>query len=250
MITIQKLLVAAAVALAAVSGPSVAFAERMMFGELVVLDGSPNRFRLVGHDGSFKAPSGTPLETLDGRPVEVEIGAGGQVVSITERPIPIDPVVSGWETVSGQLEVRDSVARTFSMAGDSQVYVAPTGVDLGLYSGRMVVVKLDANSRVTEITLSPDARGAAPVAVEPISLCSFGGQGYSDGATVCQAGTQYRCDANGWRNLGTPCGAEPPAERTCMFGGATVASGSSICRDGATVRCTDGTWINTQVACR
>src|SRR5262245_4429573 len=87
---------AAAVAIAALlagpfrSAPSYAAGERLVRGELVVLDGSPNRFRLVDHDGvSFVAPTGTSLEPLDGKPVSVELDSSGRVIAITEIPMEI-----------------------------------------------------------------------------------------------------------------------------------------------------------------
>jgi hypothetical protein len=222
-------------------------ADRVISGELVVLKGSPNRFRLVGNGGTFAAPAGTPLDSLDGRPVQVELSSNGRVESITEMPVRIDPVVSGWETARGQLQVRDT--QTFTLAGADRVYVAPSSMDVRPYGGRLVEVRLDDAGRVTDLKLVSDPQSALQPPI-PGASCVYGGQGYSDGATVCQGGTQFRCENNSWRNLGGVCGAPPPEPRSCMFGGATVANGSAICKEGATLRCSDGTWVSTQIACR
>lgn len=252
-------LACAALAMPAGSGRATA-AERVLGGELVVLDGNPNRFRIVGHPGTFAAPKGMDLSSLDGRPVEVEIGDNGRVLSITERPVPITPITTGWETVRGQLVARDG--RTFTFAGDAQVYTAPPNIDITPYAGRWVEVRINPQGQVGEIKLIPEPRvevppyvpppAAVPVAPPPLDpTCTYGAQGYSMGATVCQSGTQFRCENGAWRNLGVPCGVAPPAaDRTCMYAGATVASGSSICRDGISYRCSDGAWINLQTACR
>ena len=247
---LQRWMIGAVVAVAAVAlplGATHAVADQVVSGELVMLKDNANRFRIVEHAGTFTAPAGTPLDSLDGRPVEVVLGSNGRVRSITEMPVAIDPVVSGWETVRGQLQVRDGLVRTFTFAGDDRVYVAPAGVDIAAYAGRWVEARLDTSGRVTQLRAASAPQGAV---VPAAPTCAYRGEAYGEGASVCQAGMQFRCEGRAWRNLGTACGAAPVSERSCMFGGATVASGSSICRDGATLRCSDGQWLSTQIACR
>ena len=219
----------------------------VLTGELVVTDAAKNRFRLVGHGGSFTAPASTSVEVLDGKPVAVEFARDGRVLQITEEPIPVDPITKSYEIISGQLVLSDAMLRTFMIAGDNRVYVAPPGVDIGLYAGRMVEVRVDAQGHVMEI--GPAAGAAAPLS----GPCPYAGQGYYDGALVCQSGTQYRCEAGVWRSLGFACPSNDTTAsrwlRTCVLGDATVASGSLVCRNGTTFRCADGAWVNVGTAC-
>jgi hypothetical protein len=221
--------------------------SRLLTGELVVTDAARNRFRLVGHGGLFTAPAGTPVDVLDGKPVAVELARDGRVLQISEEPIHIRPITRSYEFISGELVLNDAALRTFTIAGDDRVYVAPAGVDIGLYAGRRVEVRLDDQGHVMDI--GPATRSAASLAPH----CPYGGQGYSDGALLCQSGRQYRCEAGVWRSLAFAC---PPNDatasrwlRTCLLGDATVASGSQICRNGTTFRCADGAWVNVGTEC-
>jgi hypothetical protein len=239
---------------------------RVLNGELVVTDAAANRFRVVGHNGSFTAPAGTPLQALDGRDVQVELSANGRVAQVTEISVPIAPVTHGWSTVRGQLTVIDAPARQFTFAGDDRVYAAPPSIDVTPYAGKLVEITLDENGRVTELRLlaSPQASSLPPAYVPPVDgvvpapACSYRGQVYSAGAAVCQSGTTYRCDGSQWHSLGVACQVSdarpinlpPRAPRSCLVGDATVASGSGICRSGTTFRCDDGTWIDVRTACR
>jgi hypothetical protein len=240
---------------------AAAAANSVITGELVDEGGS--QFRIVGH-GHYTAPSGTPLRALDGKTVQVEL-ASGKVVSITESPVPVNPVAHGLSTVRGELRVADPALRTFTFASDTQVYTAPTSIDLGAYNGKMVEVNLDEKGQVTEFKLlgpaTQGAYGVPPVYGAPAATgsCMYQGQTYSAGSAVCQSGTQYRCDGVRWQSLGSGCQAmsasDAPAQplrepRSCTVGDATVAPGSSICRSGTTYRCDDGSWINVQTPCR
>ncbi len=220
----------------------------VLSGELVATDGARNRFRLVGHGGSFTAPAGTSVEALDGKPVTVEFASGGQVLQISKMPIHIEPITRSYEIVSGQLVLSDPAMRTFTFAGDSRVYRAPAGIDIGLYAGRRVEVRVDDQGRVMD--LSPIG---SPASTPLASTCSYDGQGYSDGASLCQSGTQYRCERGTWYGLGSPCVADGTtlsrSLHTCQVGDATVANGSMICRSGTTFRCADGAWLNVGTAC-
>lgn len=211
------------------AAPAVA---EMLSGELVRL-GEGNRFRLVGHDGTFTAPAGTPLEQLDGRAVTVEV-SGGRVVQISDRPVAITPIVSGFETVRGQLVVRDPVAGSFNFASDSRVYIAPASIDIAPYGGKWVEVTLDARGEVTALKLiaAPSeplgAPAAPPAAVPPAPPAE--------------------------PIVGSPSMPQPDAvvsgAATCRVGDATVASGSTVCRAGTTAMCNNGTWVSLGTACR
>lgn len=200
--------------LLALLATAVQAADRVLSGELVPLDGSSTRFRLVGHEGAFTAPPGTPLDALDGKAVVVELSADGTVTRITERLIAITPVTTGWESVRGQLAVRDAAAGTFGIVGATGVYTAPAGLDLRPYAGKWVEVTLDAEGRARRITLLADR---PPPALPTPALAPLSGSG--------------------------------AARRRCAIGDATVASGSSICRAGVTQRCEDGTWLSLGTPC-
>jgi len=217
-------------------------------GELVILSGSENRFRLVGHGGTFRAPSGISVEEFDGKPVEVELSRDGRVLQITEMPIERRPIAHGVDVISGQLMVRDPMTRAFAIAGDDRLYIAPPNIDVRFYDGRMVRVRLDEQGQVIDLS-GMTRSGDAPVP----SACSYDGQRYADGMSVCQSGTQFECDRGLWRNVGTACDADDsslaPSPRECVVGDASMASGSSICRSGTTFRCRDGQWVNVGTAC-
>ncbi len=110
-------------------------------GELVVI-GSSQRFRIVGHEGrTFAAPAGTDIEALDGKNVIVDVSSNGHVESITPNPIHVDQVTDTEMVAQGELKVVDPTAGVFTLAGDTQTYVAPAGVDVGLYAGRFVRIR-------------------------------------------------------------------------------------------------------------
>jgi hypothetical protein len=189
-------------------------AERVLHGELVVLKGSNTQFRIVGNDGTFTAPAGTPLQELDGKAVEVQI-SGGRVMRITEQPVAITPVTSGFETVRGQLVLRDAAARSFGVAGDTSTYLAPPGLDLRPYAGKWVEATIGSGGRASQVTLLADRPPPAAAVIPPA--------------------------ANG---------AAEPNRTTCQVGDATVARGSSICRGGVTQRCDNGVWVNLGTPCQ
>lgn len=249
-ISLPSWLVAFAVfAVFATLAPPAGAEARVLSGELVVTNEAHNQFRLVGHGGYFTAPAGTPVGELDGKPVQVELGSNGRVTVIRPLDLAVPQVTSSYDIVSGQLVVIDPVRRTFSVAGDTQQYVAESWVDLRPYDRRMVEFRVGANGRVGSFSLTD--RGAAAPAAAP-DTCAKDGKTYFSGASVCQDGTQFRCEAGGWRNLGTPCpmvqSRRDPG--TCIFGSATVAHGSSICRQGTTYRCDAGDWVDVGAPCR
>jgi hypothetical protein len=193
-------------ALASVSCANHAFAAptRTLTGEMVVTDLSANRFRMVGHDGSFTAPAGTQMQALDGRNVQVDLTSNGHVMQITELPVHIDPITHGWGTARGQLVVNDATTGRFSFAGDKQTYIARSAVDVAQYAGKLVEINLDEGGRVTDIHIVSSPQTSYFPAPAGAS-CSYRDQTYSAGAAICQSGTQYRCDANQWQSLGIAC---------------------------------------------
>jgi hypothetical protein len=224
---------------------------RVLTGELVVLQPGSNQFRLVGHGGSFRAPAGMDLTAIDGKPVRVEFTSGGRVAHITPYEIPIDPIAHSREVASGQLVVRDPVARTFNFAGDGQVYVAPPGVDINAYAGQMVQVEMQNGSVQRLMLVDRTSRAIPPMPPRPSTSCLAGGVTFPDGSMRCDAGQQMLCDRGSWRDLGAACPSNVigRAPQSCTFGGATVADGSTICRSGATYRCSSGTWVNENTPC-
>ena len=222
--------------------------DRVLTGELVVTDAAHNRFRLVTHGGSFAAPAGALIETLDGKPVQVELERDGRVLQISEMAIDIAPITHGFEIDSGQLEVIDAALHTFTIAGTNRTYVAPLRIDVRPYAGRMVEVRLDEDGQVSDIALATQSDD------RPVGFtCSYRGQRYSDGASLCQSGTQSLCEHGQWRNLVTACALDGTTAsrwpRSCLFADASVADGSSICRSGRTYHCVDGEWLNIGTAC-
>ncbi len=178
---------------------------RTVSGELVVLEGSSNSFRIVGQPGTFRAPSGIPIGTLDGRPVDVELSDDGRVLQISERNIAITPLTSGWSTVRGQLQIVDPMSRTFSMAGSPQVYSAPATLDIAPYAGQWVEARLDNDGRVTGLTLvAAPPQPAAPVASDAAS-CRLGDATLASGSHICTKGRTFRCDNGSWTDVGTEC---------------------------------------------
>src|SRR6516164_2029637 len=125
------------------AGHAAATPARTFTGEMVVTDVSTNRFRIVGHDGSYTAPAYTSLQALDGHNVKVELTSSGDVAEITEVPVHIDPITHGWATARGELMVTDAANRRFSFAGDPQTYVAPSAFDLRSFAGKLVEIRLD-----------------------------------------------------------------------------------------------------------
>ena len=81
--------------------------------------------------------------------------------------------------------------------------------------------------------------------------CFFKGTMYSDGASACQSGTQYRCNDGDWKALNVACAAEdsPKVSSSCNFGGVTYSTGSASCQSGTQYRCEDGKWASLGVTC-
>lgn len=180
-----------------------ATSERVLTGELVITNAFRNQFRVVGHAGTFTAPPGMIVETFDGKPVRVELSRDGRVVQITEKQIYIEPIEHGFEVVSGQLVVTNAATGTFAIAGDNRTYVAPPRIDVRPYAGRMVLVRLDEQGRVTSIDMTTRA-GDAP-ASRSSRACRFGSTTIADSSSICRDGVTFRCADGEWVNLHTPC---------------------------------------------
>src|SRR5262245_2348490 len=70
--------------------------------------------------------------------------------------------------------------------------------------------------------------------------CFFKGKMFSDGATACQAGSQFKCDDGDWKALKKPCADEPmAASKNCEFRGISYSTGSASCQEGVQHRCED-----------
>jgi hypothetical protein len=157
--------------LASASYAGHAAPARTLTGEMVMLDASANRFRIVGYDGSYTAPAGTPVQAFDGRNVHVELTSGGQVLEITEAPVRIEPVTHGEGTARGELVVTDAATGRFTFVGDNQTYVAPSAIDVKPYAGKLVEIRLDENGRVSNmhIVSSPPTSSIPPPAAPSCS---------------------------------------------------------------------------------
>src|SRR5690554_6130341 len=107
-------------AILCVAATAAAEPGRTVRGELVVLPGSTTQFRIVGHRGTYTAPSGMDIVALDGKTVDVELSSSGRVAQIVHRSVPIDHVEHGWSTVRGQLIVRDPASGRFTFYGDPE----------------------------------------------------------------------------------------------------------------------------------
>ena len=178
--------------------------DSVLTGELVVTNAARNQFRLVTHSGSFTAPPGISVAALDGKPVEVELGHDGRVSQITQMQVRIEPIEHGFEVVSGELVRPDPASRTFSIAGDGRTYVAPYGVDIGQYAGRMVEMRLDEQGQVMDINLITQS-GDMPLPRSSSHPCTFDGASVANGSSICRSGVTFRCTDGAWVRLGTAC---------------------------------------------
>jgi len=172
---------------------------RILVGELVVTNAARNQFRLVDQGGVFTVPMGMSVEALSGKPVEVELGPQGRVVSIAPKEIEYVPITDGEEIISGELVMRDPATRAFAIAGDDGSFVAPVGDDLTPYVGRVVTVRIDDRGQVKSVELA--AAGALP----PLNRCRVGAATVADGSTICHDSTTFRCRDGEWVRVGGTC---------------------------------------------
>ena len=215
-------------------------------GELVVIDGHPSQFRIVDQPGQFSAPGGVSLEALDGKAVIVELSDNRQVLRITEKHIPINPITNEYESIVGELVVVDAARGTFTIAGNDRMFVAPQSIDPGRYAGRRVEVFFGKNGEVRQIQLAQSSLGE-PMQPLPTSTCSYAGRGYPTGQSMCQAGTQYRCEGGTWRSLGVAC--DVTRDAPCELDGVSYSEGAARCDGGTRFTCDNGRWQSSNVPC-
>jgi hypothetical protein len=86
-------------------------------------------------------------------------------------------------------------------------------------------------------------------AADAHAKCSYQGTTYSEGATACQSGVQYRCDDDEWKSLSVECPKEKVSSLNCELNGNTFSAGSSSCQSGMKYRCDDGKWKSLETAC-
>lgn len=221
-------------------------ASSVISGELVVTNESTRQFRIVDQPGYFQAPSGMTIQHLDGKPVIVELSGNRQVLNITEKHIPIDRVESVYQTVTGELVLVDATRGTFAIAGAPQTYFAPRGIDVQRYAGQQVELFLNQQGEVMQLTFAGPGSGQLAV-----GGCSYNGRTYGIGMTMCQTGTQYRCENGVWRNMGSPCvtaGDAPTGAAifttnlSCAHDGISYSDGAARCENDIRYTCKDGRW--------
>lgn len=215
--------------------PPSAGADSTVSGELVVTNAGTNQFRVIDHPGYFQSPSGIPLEALDGKPVIVELSENRRVLSIREKRIHIEPITVGYEVVTGELVLVDTARGTFAIAGAPQTYLAPPALDIRRYAGQRVELLVDDRNQVMQVRPADQPGGALAV-----GRCSYDGTTYGDSVTLCQTGTQYRCESGTWRSLGVDCGAT--ADVSCVHDGTSYSDGAARCENGVRFACNAGQW--------
>lgn len=223
-------------------------ADTTIEGELVVIDGHPNQFRIVDHPGQFSAPGGMSLEALDGKPVAVDLSANRQVLRITEKHIPIVPIISEYETIVGDLVVVDAARGSFTIAGSDRTFLAPRSIDPSRYAGRTVEVFIGKAGDVRQIHLVQTGLREPRVNVPATGTCTYSGRAYPQGQSLCQAGTQHRCESGTWRSLGVAC--EGIGNQPCDLDGVGYSHGAARCENGVRFTCDNGRWQYSSVACR
>jgi hypothetical protein len=102
--------------------------------------------------------------------------------------------------------------------------------------------------KITSILIAGVASAALASSAGAADTCRYGGTAYSHGSTVCQSGTQYRCDDGEWQSLAVQCKGDGTAP-SCDYQGTSYSAGSTSCQTGTQYRCTDGSWKSLAVAC-
>ena len=80
--------------------------------------------------------------------------------------------------------------------------------------------------------------------------CKYKGATYSYGSTVCQSGSQYRCDDGQWKGLSIACAEDPSVSlKACTLNGNSYYPGSASCQSNTQYRCDDGAWTSLGITC-
>jgi len=103
--------------------------------------------------------------------------------------------------------------------------------------------------------LAAGALVAATCAVRPAAAaddpCFYKGTMFSDGATACQSGREFKCDDGEWKRHGDTVCQEGMARssKSCEFAGVAYTTGSASCQQGSQYRCEDGSWRRLGMTC-
>jgi hypothetical protein len=103
--------------------------------------------------------------------------------------------------------------------------------------------------------LAAGALVTATCAVRPAAAaddpCFYKGTMFSDGATACQSGRQFKCDDGEWKHAGdTVCqDAIANPSKSCEYAGVAYTTGSASCQEGTQYRCEDGSWRRLGMTC-
>src|SRR4029077_8919082 len=123
-----------------------------------------------------------------------------------------------------------------------------------LWHGACSLVPSTRNSAKGGIVMKRTLIGGAVAAVAFLLLgsihavassdpCFFKSTMYSDGASSCQSGTQYKCDDGEWKSRGIACADSPvKLSRACDFGGVSYSTGSARWQPGMQFFCEGGGW--------
>jgi hypothetical protein len=108
--------------------------------------------------------------------------------------------------------------------------------------------------RIMNGVIAIGAFAAMAYGVQPAAAaddpCFYKGTMFSDGATACQGGKQYKCDDGEWEKRDQVCqeGAATTS-KACDFQGVQYATGSAKCDAGTQFRCEDGAWKRLNDSC-
>ena len=80
--------------------------------------------------------------------------------------------------------------------------------------------------------------------------CFYKGTMFSQGASSCQSGMEYRCDDGEWSASNTSCkSGNLTLSKGCQYDGISFSTGAASCQSGTQHRCEDGSWHSLGVAC-
>lgn len=102
---------------------------------------------------------------------------------------------------------------------------------------------------ITRFALAAGLTLGLAMAAAADDSCSYQGTAYSHGATVCQSGTQYRCNDGEWNSLAITCPDKEAGAKPCEYKGTSYSSGSASCQSGTQYRCESGSWSSLGAKC-